>query len=287
MSASSELILEPRRPLDIGGFAISLVLKGIYAAVSAPEYLFLAALTAMLFRPPDLQTIPFDRICFVLLLGVASLRFLLYREQVRIYAASWPMLALLLIGIWSVLSQPFDVSAWSVLAAKWIVPVVMFHIAGLVFSTEESRRKLEWFSIAVLAYLSLTAVFFLTGFWSLIFPRFILNESIGIHADRARGPFLQAVANGVCLSILGIFALHLWERRRLRGVLAAVLLVATPVALLATKTRSVWLGAAMSLVLLVLFARKRRSRTIAAVIACLTAAFLCVALLLNAGDGTI
>ena len=39
-----------------------------------------------------------------------------------------------------------------------------------------------------------TAVAFLLDARSLIFPRFILDESLGIHVDRARGPFLQAVA---------------------------------------------------------------------------------------------
>ena len=62
------------------------------------------------------------------------------------------------------------------------------------------------------------------GAKSLIFPRFILDESLGYHVDRARGPLLQAVANGVSLNLLGVLALHALLRGRIRGVKAAVLL---------------------------------------------------------------
>ena len=59
-----------------------------------------------------------------------------------------------------------------------------------------------------------------------IFPRYILDESLGIHADRARGPFLQAVANGVTLNLLGLVALDSFRRRRLKGLSALLLLIA-------------------------------------------------------------
>jgi putative inorganic carbon (hco3(-)) transporter len=161
----------------------------------------------------------------------------------------------------------------------------MFHIAGIVFSGEQSLRKLEWFSVAVLIYLSVIAVAALFGMNSLIFPRFILNESIGIHAERARGPFLQAVANGVCLNVLAIVALHSWERGKLRGITAAALLLTTPLALLATKTRAVWLGAVFSLAMLLLFGRGRRSQILAAgVLACATVGILVGFALQGAGE---
>jgi len=34
---------------------------------------------------------------------------------------------------------------------------------------------------------------------TLVFPRYITNPALGIHAERARGPFLEAVANGLSL----------------------------------------------------------------------------------------
>lgn len=254
----------------IGARSIVAPIKALYWFLCAPEYVFLAALTAMLFRPPDLQMFPADRVAFLLLLAVACVRLLLRCDRLPMYSVTWPMLALLVLGLWSTFSQPYSAKAWSTLAAQWIVPVVMFHLGGTVFSTAESQRKLHWFSVAVLLYLSLTAVFSMLDLKLLIFPRFILDESIGIHFDRARGPFLQAVANGVCLNVLGIVALHAFDRQRAKfrgpsrfpkaGALTGLLLLITPVALLATKTRAVWLAAAISCALIVLFAGRRRLR---------------------------
>ena len=45
-----------------------------------------------------------------------------------------------------------------------------------------------------------------------------MDESLGYHADRARGPLLQAVANGVSLNLLGVLALHALLRGRIRGL---------------------------------------------------------------------
>lgn len=267
MSAGFLVLNQPTRA---GVRLIVAPLKALDLLLRAPEYVFFIALTAMLFSPPDLQTFPVDRVAFLLLLAVVCMRLLLRCDQLETYSASWPMLSLVVLGLCAAISQPYDPKAWSVLAAQWIIPVAMFHLGGAIFNTPEAQRKLQWFSIAVLLYLSLTSVFWLFDLHALIFPRFILDESIGIHFDRARGPFLQAVANGVCLNVLAIVALHAFNRRaqgfldRARlargGLLATVLLLATPVALLATNTRAVWLAAVVSAVLIMLLARGRRSR---------------------------
>ena len=94
----------------------------------------------------------------------------------------------------------------------------------------------------MLAYLCFTSIAFLVGAGSLIFPRFILDESLGYHADRACGPLLQAVANGVSLNLLGLVAMHALLRGRIRGWKAATLLASLPFAILATMTRAVWLS---------------------------------------------
>jgi O-antigen ligase len=238
-----------RTPPTVLAFPLRLV----HAWISLPALLFILALTAMLFRPPDLESFPIDRLAFVVLCGCVSVNICFRRVRLRTFPATWPLLALTLLALWGVLTQPYEASAWSLLAAKWIVPLILFHVAGLVFRDASSLRKLEVFCLVVLAYLSLISVLFLVDARSLIFPRFILDPGIGIHADRARGPFLQAVANGVCLNLLGIVALDSFRRGRLRALPAGLLFVATPLALLATKTRAVWLSAAISVVALACF----------------------------------
>jgi O-antigen ligase len=101
----------------------------------------------------------------------------------------------------------------------------------------------------------------------LIFPRFILDESLGYHADRARGPLLQAVANGVSLNLLGVLALHAFLRGRIRGLKAALLLGAVPFAILATMTRAVWLSFAASIAVLIFRTHNRRLRRICVALA--------------------
>ena len=170
------------------------------------------------------------------------------------------MMGLTVLALVSVLGQPFEKETWNLLASKLIVPFVLFHLAGLVFTNEHRFRQFELFALMVLAYLSFTAIAFLSGAHSLIFPRFILDESLGFHADRARGPLLQAVANGVSLNILGPLALHAYLRGRLRGLKIAVLLASVPIAILATMTRAVWLSFAATVVVMLFLSHGRALR---------------------------
>ena len=242
---------------------IVLPLKVLHLWLSLPTFMFLAVLTAMLFRPPDLKSFPIDRVAFCALVLLLCLRLCINRQPVRTYPATRPLLALLLIGLWGALTQPYGPQAWSLFAAKWIVPFCLFHIAGLVFHDERSLRQLEIFLLMVLVYLSAISILWLIGAKSLIFPQFITDEGIGIHADRARGPFLQAVANGVCLNLLGLIALDSFRRRKLPWLVAAVLFFAVPLALLATKTRTVWISAALSVLVLAGFGSTPKLRRIA------------------------
>jgi len=234
------------------GRIIEFLLKPIQLLISAPSVLFLATLTAMLLRHPDVQFLQIDRIAFLLLvIGVVGRAVVLRQPLLVFERASWPMMGLTLLALLSVAGQPFDHETWSLLASKLIVPFALFHLAGMVFAEEASFRRFETFALIVLAYLSFTAVAFLAGAHSLIFPRYILDESLGFHADRARGPFLQAVANGVSLNILGILAWHAYKRGRTRGATIIALLASLPVAVLATMTRAVWLSFAGTVVALI------------------------------------
>ena len=123
----------------------TLVLKPLHAAINSPALIFLAALTAMLFRPPDLKTFPVDRIALLFLLLVFALRLCLRRERLQAYATTWPMLALTVLCLVGVVQEADGPETWSLLAAKWIVPVALFHIGGSVFCDQNSLRKLEIF----------------------------------------------------------------------------------------------------------------------------------------------
>ena len=123
------------------------------------------------------------------------------------------MIGLLALAVFRALREPFDAQIWSIIASKYIVPFAFFHLPSW-FSEGLQSRHFEIFVVLALAYLVVHCGRLLVDARSLIFPRFILDESIGFHADRARGPFLQAVANGVSLNILGILAMALSQKRQ-------------------------------------------------------------------------
>ncbi|MCU1299741.1 MAG: O-antigen ligase family protein [Candidatus Sulfotelmatobacter sp.] len=238
-------------------------LRSLQAMMAVPTALFLGALAAMLLRHPDVSFYEIDRIAFVLLVvGVAGRAVVTRQRLLVMERATWPMIALTLLAVGSVIQQPFDNHTWCLLAAKFIVPFSLFHLAALVFQKERRLEQFETFALLVLAYLCFTSIAFLVGAKSLIFPRFILDESLGYHADRARGPLLQAVANGVSLNLLGVLALHSFLRGRIRGLKAAALLASLPIAILATMTRAVWLSFAVSMGVLIFRTRNRGLRRI-------------------------
>jgi putative inorganic carbon (hco3(-)) transporter len=246
---------------DAGSRGIAFGLRAIQALVAAPTALFLAALTAMLLRHPDVPFYEIDRVAFLLLLIAVLARTAILRQAVLpIERATWPMVGLAILALAGVVFQPFDNETWCLLAAKFIVPFTLFHLAILVFCEERQLRHFEIFTLVVLAYLCFTSIAFLVGAKSLIFPRFILDESLGYHADRARGPLLQAVANGVSLNMLGVLAVHAALRGRIRGFRAALLLAALPLAILATMTRAVWLSFVTSMGILIFRSRSRGLR---------------------------
>lgn len=236
------------------------LLLPIQLLISSPCFLFLVALTAMLLRHPDVRFYEIDRLAFALLVAGVGIRAIVLREGLFVFeAASRPMLAILVLMLASIARQSFDHETWSLLASKFIVPFAMFHIAALVFTDESRLRSFEFYSVAVLGYLCFTAIAFYLGLNWLIFPRFILDASIGAHVDRARGPLLQAVANGVSINVLALLALQSYRRAQRGRVWTAILLLCVPVAILATMTRAVWLSFVSTLVVLPFVLRRTRS----------------------------
>jgi O-antigen ligase len=254
--------------------AVALLLRPLYLGIAFPSILYVAAMTVFLFRPPDLFSFYADRIAFVILAFFVALRATAFGEKIPFIAGlSFPMLGLMGLAVFRALREPFDAQLWSIIASKYIVPFALFHIAVLVFRGEPQRKTFAAFVVLALAYLTFIAIAFFADARSLIFPRFILDESLGFHPDRARGPFLQAVANGVSLNILGILVLALPRKRK---IVARLLWLVLPIAVLATMTRAVWISFAVSSMVLGFLLIKRRLQaacallTVAGLLAVLT-----------------
>src|SRR6266853_1646685 len=242
-----------------------LLLRPLHLGLAFPSILYVAAMTVFLFRPPDLFSFYADRIAFGLLVFFVALRTMALRDKIPFFSGlSLPMLGLGTLAVLRALREPFDAQTWSIIASKFIVPFALFHLATLVFRGASERRHFEIFVVFALAYLVFIAIAFLADAHSLIFPSFILDENLGFHADRARGPFLQAVANGVSLNILGILVLALPQNRKL---IITVLWLVLPLAILATMTRAVWISFVVSSVLLGCRLAKHRLQAVYALLA--------------------
>jgi len=131
-----------------------------------------------------------------------------------------------------------------------LVPFALFFVAPVAFRTERQRLYLLRTLVALGLYLGLTSLLEVTGPKSLVFPHYITDPSVGIHANRARGPFVEAGANGLALFVCGVAAAlgvrtfqRRWEQQTCCGV---VLLCGIGIVL--TVTRQVWLAAVVGTV---------------------------------------
>jgi putative inorganic carbon (HCO3(-)) transporter len=131
-----------------------------------------------------------------------------------------------------------------------VLPFLMYTLAPKLFSTERQRNHLLIAMVALGLYLGFDALAEGLKVSSLIVPRYINNQALGITGGRARGPFLESVAMGLALFDCAVFAaiaLNFWTRRAPR-MLCAITLVLSPIGILFTLTRSVWIGAVLGLV---------------------------------------
>jgi O-antigen ligase len=115
-------------------------------------------------------------------------------------------------------------------------------------------------------YLGATAVFEVLGPASLVFPRYIMDPTAGILFGRARGPFVDAEADGMVLAF-SLFASMLSVSRNTgwwRAVSASSAALSA-VGVLLTLTRAVWIGTAVGAVVVMLMVPALRRRIVALV----------------------
>src|SRR4051812_14973111 len=162
-----------------------------------------------------------------------------------------------------------------------IVGFLLFAIAPVAFGSEAGRRVLLATLVLLGAYLGLTALFEALGAHQLVFPRYINDPNVGIHAGRARGPFVEAAANGLALYacfVAAVIGAVQWRERR--GVRAGCIAVAglCALGLVLTLTRQVWLGATVASVVALLSTRDLRRYLLPAVVVGVIGVFGAVAL---------
>lgn len=149
----------------------------------------------------------------------------------------------------------------------YLIPVFLY--ASLRYGRITQRSIAPAVAVLLLlgSYLAATAIFESLGLWSLVWPRFIADPTLGIHFGRARGPMLQSVRLGICLNAalaaVWIYVLSLNGTRKWAWVMASSLTPLLMLAIYFTKTRSIWLGAIAILIVCLVALLRGRVRVIA------------------------
>lgn len=142
-----------------------------------------------------------------------------------------------------------------------VVPFLMFTLAPIVYGDRRSRDTLLTVMVGLGAYLGFTAIAEAVGWRGLVFPSYINDPSVGIHYGRSRGPFAEAVGNGLGLygcAVASATAFYLWSHRPRARVLALAVTVLCLVGTIFTLTRAIWLATVMASLLALLFDHRTR-----------------------------
>ena len=130
----------------------------------------------------------------------------------------------------------------------------------VAFRTPQQRRVLLGTLVTLGAYLGLTVLFEMAKLDALVFPKYILDPNYGIHLHRGRGPFVDAVANGLALYTCGVacaIAVATWRSAEARALAIAVGILCAVGCLLSLE-RSVWIGAVLGTTVAMLLTRGLR-----------------------------
>jgi O-antigen ligase len=147
-----------------------------------------------------------------------------------------------------------------VLINGFAIPVILLYLARSTLQPASALRSSCSALTALCLYLVFTAFCEHFQINRLVFPQYILDPSIGLHADRARGPVVNAAENGGIIALLLVVALHrvryaATQAVRLLGPLT--LLLAGLPALWFTQTRGPWVAFAAGLLIMILHDRRR------------------------------
>lgn len=162
---------------------------------------------------------------------------------------------MLFVVVWTTISAHFAETLTTsiglyALLDRIIVPYALFTFAPVLLPRAADRRLLTLGLCFLGAYLGFTALLEMLGGRSYVVPAFIVNDELGIHPDRARGPFLAAEANGMVLTVCAFAGFIEAERRSgIQRLLAGAVVILSLTGALLCMTRSVWLGAAIGVII--------------------------------------
>jgi putative inorganic carbon (HCO3(-)) transporter len=154
----------------------------------------------------------------------------------------------------------------SVFITGFLVPALIFYLARSFPTSLAVSRTICILLTALLGYMTFTAFCEHFHVNSLVFPQYILDPSVGIHPERARGPVVNAAEDGGIIAILLLTALHavhyintgMLRASVIRWATSFTLLLFGVLALWFTETRGPWLAFAGGLLVMLWHKQCRR-----------------------------
>ena len=255
--------------LQISLLAVLVIFYLLFRDITNGLIVWILSLLFVMFTkiPPaiDMPNLSLDRVLYLFLVTFYLLH--IARGQIRMSHRTIETLMLILCGIaifsiirtkgFSLSRDTFD--AYSLLFNIYVVPFSIFIIARDFIYKERQIRKLFVFLSLILLYLSVTSIFEYYKLNALVFPKDIMNPSMGIHFGRSRGPFLQAAINGTVLGMLSVTNLYMAINTRLpKKIFFIIVAILSPAAIFFTFTRAAWLFFMLSFVFMLFFNRRSK-----------------------------
>lgn len=244
-----------------GAAALAVAVLG--ARVAPAHILCTGAVLATLSGNWPLVGMPFGIDRLVVLAGVAATAVAAHRDPDVRWVARPVHLGLLIATGVAFISAVWAGTATNIIAVYammdryGIVPFLAFCAAPYAFREARHRNALVTTLVGLGAYLGATAFFERIGPHALVFPRYILDPNVGLHADRARGPFVESAANGCVIAMCAAacaVAILTWRGRA--RLWAAIALALCFVGSFLTLTRSAWIALALAGVVILISQRR-------------------------------
>ncbi len=133
------------------------------------------------------------------------------------------------------------------LVTGYLMPACVYWIARQSRLTQRNVAFVHGALACFGIYLAITGLAEVSHQWWLVFPSYISDSSVGLHFGRARGPMVQAVSYGFFLGVT-LLAGYVWRSRwsRLGQLIWLAIAGVEIAAIVATYTRSVWIGTALA-----------------------------------------
>ena len=221
------------------------------------------------FSDTILPDVSIGRVLFIFLIAMFIIRILTRKQNIFSFTkVEYSMILFIFLAVISMICTGFFVKddgglRMAQLLAGYIFPFSMFFISQHIYDTPEKRAGFIKFILLIGLYLSLTAIFEHFGLDRLVWPRYILDPYIGIHTERARGPFVQAAVNGTALGFVlsaSFYFLLNFKGRTAWRIFSYALIVLTPLAIFFTYTRAAWLAAFLSFAIIVMISLRYKKR---------------------------